>query len=75
MRQRVQIVLYERDDDDASFERFDSLAEGLDRLRIQVIRRLVEKEDVRRLERELREDDTVPQPVGELLDRRSLMVA
>ncbi len=62
-----------RDDHDASLELLDCLGEGVDGAHIQMVSRLVEKEDVGLFHGELREDDAVSETVRERSDGRSLV--
>lgn len=70
LRDQSEIV---RDNDDTSRELLDGPGEGIDRFHIEVVRRLVEKDDRRVLHRELGEDDSVSESVRELTDERGLM--
>ena len=62
-----------RYDHHASLELLDSHRQSVDRGHVQVVRRLIEQQDVRVLHRELCEDDAIPEAVRELLDRRRLV--
>ena len=64
-----------RDDDDTTLVLLDRLRERIDGRHIQMVRRLVEQEDMGVLHRELRKHDTVAQAVRELLDGRGLVRA
>lgn len=58
-----------RHNHDASLVVFNRQRQSVDRGHVQMVRRLIEQQDVRVLHRELCEDNAIPEPVRELLDR------
>ena len=56
MRTRTEVV---RDDDDTALVLLDRLRQRVNRRHVQMVRRLIEQEDVRVLHRELREHDPI----------------
>ena len=62
-----------RDDDDTTLEFFDGSGQRVDGSHVQVVRRLIEQQDVRVLHGENGKDDSVSETVGQLADRVGLV--